>query len=368
MSWHGALPDRHAPPPASPTTTACPPTCRRLAGDAAETAALLAELSKSGCVRCYQPYKEGKEGADGEHGQPLVIMLQTRFQARMLDQFGGRMAMLDATFGTNKYGYPLTALLVSGAGTKYLPAGCPAPGCAHCSCCRLPAQVQDEQARGVPVGFMISSGEDADLCERFLREMQKGVSGVGPRGGAAGPCLRSATTHRGSSAQGQAGSLPAHLRCATVHSLCPQHSGAHLQAREHGGGDFKYGYIMVDKSATEIAAIKQLVSTGDAKDWQLCYFHFLQGWERFLRTRGSGAAGAAARHQVIVALAALVHTTSEALFQSEVGGGGGRACQRPHATALACPCSPHQGRRLPRRHARSWPSSTRCACSCAAGL
>ena len=58
-------------------------------------------------------------------------MLQMPFQARMLDQFGGRMAMLDATFGTNKYGYPLTALLVSAAGTKYLPAGCPAPGCAH---------------------------------------------------------------------------------------------------------------------------------------------------------------------------------------------------------------------------------------------
>ena len=75
-----------------------------------------------------------------------------------------------------------------------------------------------------------------------------------------------------------------------------------------------------------------------------------------------------ARRQVMVALAALVHTKSKALFQSEVGGGGGRACQRPHANALACPCSPHQGRRLPRRHARSWPSSTRCACSCVAGL
>ena len=38
---------------------------------------------------------------------------QVSFQARMLDQFGRRLVFMDATFGVNKYGYPLYALVVS---------------------------------------------------------------------------------------------------------------------------------------------------------------------------------------------------------------------------------------------------------------
>lgn len=71
--------------------------------------------SKARCVRVYQPYKQGKEGPGGDPGQQLVIMIQTPFQGRMLAEFGQRVAQLDATWGTNKYGYPLTALLVSTA-------------------------------------------------------------------------------------------------------------------------------------------------------------------------------------------------------------------------------------------------------------
>ena len=68
------------------------------------------EYRRQGCVRHFQPYMED---SSGEVVQPLVVVLQTPFQQRMLDQFGRRIAFLDATFGTNKYGYPLYTLLVS---------------------------------------------------------------------------------------------------------------------------------------------------------------------------------------------------------------------------------------------------------------
>ncbi len=37
-------------------------------------------------------------------------------------------------------------------------------------------QVIDEHARGVPVGFMISSSETVEVLEKFLRALQQGVS------------------------------------------------------------------------------------------------------------------------------------------------------------------------------------------------
>ena len=80
-----------------------------LATDAAAVAALVAKYNRLGCVPLYQPYKEGGDRAPE---QPLVLVLQTPFQARMLEQFGRRVVFLDATGSTNKYGYPLYALVV----------------------------------------------------------------------------------------------------------------------------------------------------------------------------------------------------------------------------------------------------------------
>ena len=69
----------------------------------------------------WQPYKE--RGDDGQE-QPLVIILQTPFQKRMLNEFGCRLVFLDATCGTNKYGYMTYALVVSWALLRLGQAGC----------------------------------------------------------------------------------------------------------------------------------------------------------------------------------------------------------------------------------------------------
>lgn len=82
-----------------------------LTTDERAVAAQMAVLDKEGCLGFYQPYKQG--GEDGAGSQPLIIILQTRFQKRMLLAFGRRLSFLDATGGTNKYGYMLYAVVVS---------------------------------------------------------------------------------------------------------------------------------------------------------------------------------------------------------------------------------------------------------------
>jgi hypothetical protein len=96
-----------------------------LTSDATAVAAQMAELAKLGIVRFYQPLRERCDSAssdtvtiqceDGLH-QPLMIVLQTPFQQRMLAEFGRRLVFTDATGGTNKYGYPLQSMMVSMAG------------------------------------------------------------------------------------------------------------------------------------------------------------------------------------------------------------------------------------------------------------
>lgn len=81
-----------------------------LTGDASAIAAQLEEYKRHGCVPFFQPYRaKSEEGGE----QPLIIILQTPFQQRMLGQFGCHLVFMDATYGTNKYGYPLYALTVS---------------------------------------------------------------------------------------------------------------------------------------------------------------------------------------------------------------------------------------------------------------
>lgn len=97
---------------------------------------------------------------------------------------------------------------------------------------------------------------------------------------------------------------------------------------------------MIDKSQAEIAAVKELVSTGDATDWLLCYFHFLQEWERFLSSADSGVAARGERHRLMVSLAALAHIKDKAVFNAEVSADRRRAGMHhgrlslPHTTTM----------------------------------
>lgn len=154
-----------------------------LTSDPQAVATQMAELMKAGCIGCYQPYKQPDSSKEGA-GQPLVIVLQTNFQKRMLNEFGRRLVFLDATGGTNRYGYPFYGVVVSGdqqAGRVGSPAELqavqaqPPYSPVHPT---LPAtlQVLDESGRGVPVGWMICSSDTAEVIELFLRTLQRGVS------------------------------------------------------------------------------------------------------------------------------------------------------------------------------------------------
>ena len=79
--------------------------------DTHAVAELVPALQHAGCLALYQPYKQASAG---QGATPFIIALQTPFQQRMLNEFGRRIAFLDATGGTNKYGYMMYALVVSG--------------------------------------------------------------------------------------------------------------------------------------------------------------------------------------------------------------------------------------------------------------
>lgn len=94
---------------------------------------------------------------------------------------------------------------------------------------------------------------------------------------------------------------------------------ANEAAKEEGVEAFTYGYIMIDKSKTEMAAVHLLELSGDALGWLLCYFHMLQDWERFLTSAESAVVGRDAQHIVMLALARLAHCREEAAFKAQVG-------------------------------------------------
>ena len=105
---------------------------------------LVHHYSEQHSVLHYQPYRPG---SNSTQEQPVAIMISTPFQQRMLDQFGRRLVFLDATGGTNKYGYMLHTLLV-----------------------------QDDFGRGVPVAFMLSSSEETEAIHLFLEKSAEAVS------------------------------------------------------------------------------------------------------------------------------------------------------------------------------------------------
>lgn len=100
----------------------------------------LAELGDSNPVLLYQPQQLD---ADGEISQDLVLVMADPFGLAMLDAFGTEddsLVLLDATGGTLYYGYQLHVLAVV-----------------------------DEFREGVPVAFMMTSGQDADVVQQFIK-------------------------------------------------------------------------------------------------------------------------------------------------------------------------------------------------------
>ena len=94
-----------------------------------------------------------------------------------------------------------------------------------------------------------------------------------------------------------------------------------LQARAATNSGFTYGRIMIDKARAEMAAVRLLELEDLALGFLLCYFHFLQDWERFLRSAESGipSADKELRHCIMLSLAALANVRDEKLFQEKVG-------------------------------------------------
>lgn len=100
--------------------------------------------------------------------------------------------------------------------------------------------------------------------------------------------------------------------------------------------------MIIDNSSTEKAAVRQLELTQDARGFLLCYFHFLQDWERFIISKES-AVSKLEKNGIMVELRELMHCRSEELFKKKVGG---HACTAGMAAQLHCHSSPD-----PQRHA-----------------
>ena len=81
---------------------------------------------------------------------------------------------------------------------------------------------------------------------------------------------------------------------------------------------FKYHTVMIDKAKQEIAAVNVLASKGLARRWLLCYFHFLQEWERFIVSKESSVNGRPSQQLVVSMLADLAQLKDRAVFEVEV--------------------------------------------------
>lgn len=84
-----------------------------LTSDPQAIAAFVAELEAADSLGHYQAYKAAcGTGRARQPEKPLIVVVQTPFQKRLLNEFGRRLVFLDTTFGTNRHGFPLSALLV----------------------------------------------------------------------------------------------------------------------------------------------------------------------------------------------------------------------------------------------------------------
>lgn len=83
----------------------------------------------------------------------MCVVLADVFGVAMLNAFGAgedRMVLLDATGGTNKYGYQFYSLVVV-----------------------------DDFREGVPVAFMLTSSQDAEQVQTFMQVMNDNCNMTG---------------------------------------------------------------------------------------------------------------------------------------------------------------------------------------------
>jgi hypothetical protein len=166
---------------------------------------------------------------------------------------------------------------------------------------------------------MICSSDTVEVVEHFLRVLQQGVSRAERRG--------------------------FKQQCAMQPSEPPTSPFIAVQAQEAGGSEFKYGWVMMDKSKTEMAAVHQLVLSGDAKGKLLCYFHFLQEWERLLITSEAGVSRED-KNRIMVALQQLMHCRNEQLFKQLVRCTVADAANAGLGITLHTTCPPCAARQL----------------------
>jgi len=109
-----------------------------------------------------------------------------------------------------------------------------------------------------------------------------------------------------------------------------------LQARKFKP-DFVFKYIMIDKSQTEMAAVRLLVAKGFAKGFLLCYFHIMQDLERFVSSSDAAVPEKAERKRIIHAVALLTHNREKAVFNREVGSQAMQLQQPAHLPSQTMP-------------------------------
>jgi len=87
--------------------------------------------------------------------------------------------------------------------------------------------------------------------------------------------------------------------------------GAHM--RQADSEVFLFKSFMIDKSATEISAVGQILQ----RMWHLCLFHMLQDWERFLKASDSGVKSKSDRVEILHALKRLSEIRDRQIFAAE---------------------------------------------------
>ena len=120
--------------------------------------------------------------------------------------------------------------------------------------------VVDECNNGCPTGYMITSSQDADVHQTFIEKMRDAV-----------------------------------------------------RNKVASGADFDFNKFMIDKSTTEMAAIRAALGR-DA--YLLCYFHLLQEWERYARRAdGGGVKTPDERSSLLRWIERLAHCTNKRDFK-----------------------------------------------------
>ena len=120
--------------------------------------------------------------------------------------------------------------------------------------------VKDENGNGVTVAYMVASRDTKEEVRLFIRSVK--------------------------------------CKVQTDHSL------AQLKP-------FDFSKFMIDKCMTEIMSVLE-----EGYDYQLCFFHFCQDWERFLKSAQSGVRDKHERHRILLQAQDVKHAKTPEAFKS----------------------------------------------------